>query len=219
MNAENKTPLHDPLVLVHVRNQFYRGKFRFVLGVYILSLIANLVLISMIVYLIKHPTVSLYFPADKVGRLIQVIPVRLANQDNQDVVNWTVQAVEAAYSYDFMNYHGQLQSAQKYFTDYGWRNYMDALRASNNLIALTARKQIVITKVVGPPKLIKQALLGGAMAWKYEMPILVTFLEPPFTDKNKRFNAWVVTVLVRRENELQSYKGLGIVQMIARTAT
>ncbi len=218
MNAEGKTALDDALVLVHLRNEFYRKKFRFVLGVYVLSLIANIVLIFTIHYLIKHPTEPLYFPADAVGRLLPAIPSSEPNMSNQDVINWTIEAVESAYSYDFNNYHGQFQNAQKYFTDYGWRTYMDALRASNNLIALTQRKFVVIAKVVAPPKLLNQGILAGAMSWKFEMPVLVTYLMPPFTDKNKFTNPLIITVVVQRQSLLQSYKGLGIIQSIARLA-
>lgn len=219
MNAEGKTALDDALVLVHTRNEFYRRKFRFLLGVYVLSLIANIILFSMIVYLVKHPTAPLYFPADKVGRLLPNIPTSVANMSNPEVVNWTIEAVENSYSYDFINYRGQLQNAQKYFTDFGWRTYMDALRKSNNFVALKERQYVIIAKVVGPPKLIRQGLIQGAMAWKFEMPVLITYLTPPFGEKDKFTNAWIITVIVQRQNVLQSYKGLGIIQSIAKFAT
>ncbi len=215
MNAEGKTALDDALVLVHTRNQFYRKKFRFVLSVYVLSLIANIVLLSMIVYLIKNPTKPLYFAADSIGRLLPNIPPSVANMTNQDVVNWTIEAVESAYSYDFINYRSQLQNSQKYFTDYGWRTYMDALRKSNNLVALKERQYVIVAKVVGPLKLIRQDLIQGSMAWKFEMPVLITYLTPPFAEKDKFTNAWIISVIVQRQNILQSYKGLGIIQSIA----
>lgn len=215
MNTEDETILLDnALVMVHTRNEFYRGKFRFTLALYLLSIVVNLILIGMIVYLINHPTQPLYFPADKAGRLIKVIPLQESNMSLQDVTNWTVEAIEAAYSYDFVNYRGQLQSAQKYFTDYGWRNYMSGLVASNNLKGLVQRKLIAIAKVVAPPKLLVQGPLGGATAWKFQMPVLVTYLYPPFDEKSKFANPLIVTVIVQRQNVLQSYKGLGIIQTI-----
>lgn len=214
MNTEDKTILDDALIMVHTRNMFYRRKFRFTFGLYVLSLLVNLVLIGTILYLIKHPTEPLYFPADRVGRLIHVIPLTQPNMTTQDVANWTVEAVEAAYSYDFVNYHGQLQNAQKYFTNYGWRNYMKALQASNNLKALTERKFIVIAKVVAPPKLVLEGLLSGAQAWKFEMRVLVTYIRPPFSDKSRFSNPLIMTVVVQRQDVLQSYKGLGIIQII-----
>jgi intracellular multiplication protein IcmL len=219
MAIESKTGSEDALVLVHLRNMFYRKKFRFTLGLYVLSLIVNFILFSVIVYLIEHPTEPLYFPADKVGRLIKVVPLSQPNMSEQDVVNWTIEAVEAAYSYDFVNYRSQLQSAQKYFTDYGWRNYMKALTDTNNLKAIIDRKWIVIAKVVAPPKLLQTGLIGHSQAWKFEVKMLLKYLRPPFDEKSQFPNALVLTVLVQRQNVLQSYKGLAIIQIIGTSAT
>lgn len=218
MNTEGETILEDALVMVHLRNAFYRGKFRFALGLYVLSLLANILLISIIIYWVKHPTQPLFFPADKVGRLVQEVPLQKPNMPTQNVADWAVEAVEAAYSYDFVNYHGQLQNAQKYFTDYGWRTYMKALAISDNFLALTERKYIIIAKVVAPPKLLVEGPLAGAIAWKFEMPMLVTYLQPPFNfnDPKSTFsNPLIVTVIVQRQNILQSYQGLGVLQLIA----
>lgn len=217
--TEGRAELDDALVMVHLRNMFYRGKFRFVLALYVLSLIVIVILVGMIVYLIKNPTEPLFFPADKVGRLIRVIPVQEPNMTTQDVAKWAVEAVEAAYTYDFVNYRKQLQDAQKYFTDYGWRNYMKSLSGSNNFKALTQRKFIQIAKVVEPPKLVVQGMLGGSLGWKFQMPVLVTYLMPPFNDKSKFSNPLILSVTVRRMDPLQSYNGLGIVQIIANIAS
>lgn len=185
MNSIKKTKDQDALVMVHLRNTFYKQKFYFVLGVYFLSLIVIAFLVSVLVYLIKNPTQPLYFVTDDVSRLIYDVPKNLPNMPLAQVENWTIEAVENAYSYDFINYRAQLQNAQKYFTDYGWRNYMDGLSSSANLVGLTQRKYIIIAKVVGKPKLLVEGLLGGAYAWKFKLPLLVTILSPPYTDDSK----------------------------------
>jgi intracellular multiplication protein IcmL len=93
---------------------------------------------------------------------------------------------------------------------------MQSLTASNNLLALNQRRMVVVATVADKPKLLVEGLLSGAYAWKFEMPVLVTYKLPPFDDKPQSHfeNALVVTVLVQRQKILQSYKGLGIVQMI-----
>jgi intracellular multiplication protein IcmL len=204
----------DALLQVQLRNKFYKTKYRLALGIYLLSLIVIAFLLSALVFLLKHPTRPLYFLTDSVSRLIQDTPIALPNMSTESVSAWTVEAVQAAYSYSFMNYRAQLQSAEKYFTDYGWHNYMKGLTVSNNLLALTQRKMIFVAKVVEKPKLIKEGILGGAYAWKFQMPLLVNFLEAPY-EKPAFSNAYVLTVTVRREKQLESYKGLAIVQMIA----
>ena len=217
MMTENDatTEQYDALMMVSLRNAFYKAKYRLLLGVYFLCIAVIAILLGMFVYLLRHPPHPLYFVADEAGRLIQEVPVQQANMSNEEVAAWVVEAVEAAYSYNFVNYRSQLQNAQKYFATGGWREYMKALTASNNLLALTQRRQVVIAKVAGAPQLLKQGPSGSsnAMTWQFKMPVLITYLQPPY-DKPAYSNPWVVSIIVRRQKILESYKGLGVLQMI-----
>jgi intracellular multiplication protein IcmL len=217
MTSITQQPLvDDALVLVHVRNEFYKEKHRMVIGVLFLGLVVIGALVGMLVYLAKHPAHPLYFVTDDAGRLIQDVPLSEPNMSTAQVAAWTKEAVEAAYSYNFINYRLQLQNAQKYFVDFGWHNYMQGLEKSGNLLALTQRKFVVMAQVIGQPKLIGSGRLGaaGILGWKFEMPMLVTYLRPPYDDKSRFSNPLTVTVLVERQSILSSYKGLGVVQIV-----
>ncbi len=214
INVEQKATRDDALVMIHLRNEFYRKKYHFVLSLCLFSLMAIITLCGMLAYLEKNPPHPLYFAADQVGRLIQDVPVQVPNMSTEQVATWAIEAVQAAFSYDYVNYRTQLQKAQKYFTDYGWRNYMKGLVTSGNLLALAQRKLVLIARVVGQPRLVGQGLLGDAYGWKFEMQVLITSLPPPYDDKSKYQNPWLVTVLIRRQPVLSSYQGLGVVQMI-----
>lgn len=217
MNAEKKISemKEDALVLVALRNAFYRKKYHLFLGIYFLSILVIIVLFFMLLFLLQHPPKPFYFAADQAGRLIEEVPLQNPNMSTQEVTAWAIEAVQTAYSYDYVNYRAQLQNAQKYFADYGWRNYMKGLTASNNLVGLKDRQMIFIAKVVAPPKLIAEGLLGGAYAWKFEMPVLVTYLMPPYDDKSQFANPLLVTVIIQRKNALESYRGIAIQQMIS----
>ncbi len=206
----------DALVMISLRNEFYRKKYHFVLAVFFLSLIVVGVLIGMLMYLIKHPPQPYYFAADKAGRFIQEIPVTQPNMSTQEVAAWAVDAVESTYTYDYVNYRQQLQNAQKYFTEFGWRSYMKGLEDSLNLVALSKRQLMIIAKVVSPPKLIIEGPLGKSAiyAYKFDVQVLVTYYRPPYDDKSKFENPLDVNVIIERQDSLSSYKGLGIVQII-----
>jgi len=209
---------NDALVLVFSRNAFYKRLHYLVLAAFALSLSVILFLSIILYYLLKTPAHPIYFATDNVGRLIQIVPLNTPNMPTEQVTAWAIEAVEAANTYNYVNFRGQLQSAEKYFISYGWNTYMAGLRASNNLLALTNRKQVIIAKVIGQPKLITQGILGGLYAWKYEMQLLVTYLEPPYDNKSKFSNAWVMTAVVQRQPILQRYKGLGILLMTGSVA-
>lgn len=209
----------DALVLVFSRNSFYKGLHYLALSAFALSLFAIGLLVWALVFLIENPTHPLYFATDDVGRLVQVVPVNVPNMSTEDVTQWTIDAAEAAFSYDYINYRSQLQSAQKYFTNYGWTKYMDAIKSSNNLVGITQRKMIALAQVVDQPKILAQGILAGAYAWKFEMPMLVTYLLPPYDAKSTFSNPLVVTMIVQRQPVLEGYKGLGVVQIIGAIAT
>lgn len=204
----------DPVALVHLRNEFYRHKYNVTLGIYFLSLLCIVILVCSLYYLARHPTKPLYFATDSVGRLLPEVSLDSPSMTTQQVSDWVVQALQDTYSYDFVNYRAQLQNAQKYFTAYGWSQYMKGLQQSDNLLALSRYKYVIIAKVASTPVLLNQGLLGGHYAWKFQMPVLITYLEPPYDGKTGFQNPLLVTVIVQRQELLTSYQGLGILQMI-----
>lgn len=211
---------NDALVLIFSRNAFYRRLHYLALGTFGLALFIIIFLGGLLEFLLKNPTRPIYFATDNVSRLIQVVPVNTPNMTKDEVIAWTKEAIENAYSYDFINFRAELQSAQQYFTSYGWRNYMVQLRNSNNLIGIRERKFIGIAKVIANPVILAEGILAGSYAWKFRVPLLVSYLQPPAYDDGTKFsNALVVTVIVQRQPVLQGYKGLGIVQMIGEWAT
>lgn len=224
VEEKNITGKDDAIKLVYLRNEFYKDKFHWVLGVCCIGVFVIIALSCMLVYITRNPIHPLYFVADKAGRLIQDIPVQVPNMSPADIEQWAAEAVIAANTYDFANFHGQLQRAQKYFTDYGWRNYMKGLQASNNLVALTQRKLIFTAKLSGQPKILHQGHVGkaGTYAWQVAVPVVITYLLPPYDgvlDKSKFQNSYVFTVFIMRQSLLTSYMGLGITQIIGTSSS
>lgn len=209
----------DAIQAVITRNMFYRRLHYYALMVLLVAVIVIGIMMGTLIYIsgtgYNHP---LYFATDHVGRVLKITHVSQPNMSEDEVVAWAVQAVESAYTYDYVNFRSQLQSAQKYFTEYGWGNYMDALKASNNLVALNDRKMVAYANVVDKPVILTRGLLSGAYAWRIQMPVLVTYLLPPYDDTAKFSNPVTVTVIVQRQPMLQSYKGLGVLQLIGRIA-
>ncbi len=218
MTTERAPETTNALTLIFLRQVFYLHQLRLVLGAVLLNLLLILILLGMLVYFLKHPVQPIYFTTDKVGRLMVEPPLNEPNFSLNDVSAWTVNAVQTSYSYDFMNYRAQLQSSEKYYTDFGWRQYMKGLQQSGNLLALVEHKMVVAAKVVGPPKLLIQGILGNRYAWKFSMPVLVTYYEFPYDEKSKFSNPLMVTVVVERQKLSDSDNGLGIVQIIATLA-
>ena len=207
---------NDALVLVLSRNAFYKRLHILVLSALMLNIVVILMLMGTLLYLIKNPTKPLYFAADEIGRLIQITPVNLPNMSQEKVTEWTTNAVQEAFSFDYINYRDQLQRVENYFTSYGWTNFMKALADSGNMRALLERRQVVLAQVIEKPALQGQGYLQGALAWKYKMPLLVIYTMPPYDGSNQFSNSLVVEVTVQRQKILQGDNGLGIIQLVSK---
>lgn len=219
-SAENGR--RDALVQVFARNIFYRRLYFLALGLIILVIVMILMLGGLLIYMLRNGEGPLYFATNKIGELLPSIPLSEPNMSADDVVQWAIKAVETTYSYDYVNYRQQMQDTEKYFTSYGWSTYLKALSASNAVLALTDRQQVVTAKVVSTPQfqvtILNSGLLSGAYAWQIQMPLLVTYAMPPYDGSKQYTNALIVKVLVQRQPILQSQNGLGIVQLIAQEA-
>ncbi|HLF66753.1 MAG TPA: DotI/IcmL/TraM family protein, partial [Gammaproteobacteria bacterium] len=166
MQTTTEKPKHtDGLALIFLRQQFYLQQLQLVLAAVLVLCILISVLAGMLVYFIKHPVHPLYFSTDKLSRLMVEPPLNRPIMSPENVSKWVANAIESAYSYDFINYREQFQSSQQYFTDYGWKQYMKGLETSNNLEALNAHKMIVLAKVIAPPVLKTQGVMGGRFAY------------------------------------------------------
>lgn len=205
----------DALVLVIARNSFYKRLHYLVFAALVIAMIVIIILFGILVHLFRYPTQPLYFATDEVGRLIPVVAVDQPNMSNDEVMKWTTNAIENTLTYNFINFRERLQGAQRYFTDYGWRTYMDALTATNNLVALQSRKMVFIGQVIDKPKLVTEGILSGSYAWKFNFPVLMTYMTPPYDAQSTFTNPLQISIVIQRGPILQTYQGLGILQIIA----
>lgn len=211
---KNKEFTQDALQLVHARNAFYKKKFHIMLGVGLLALVVIFCLIHLLMYLWNSASRPLYFVANDQGVLIQESPLNLPLLIEQ-VNAWTIQAIESANSFDYVNYRSQLQNSQKYFSDFAWMEYMKGLTASLNLVAMRERKEVWISKITSPPTLINAGAIKGEYAWRLELILKETRLKPPlYTLATSSVATYKITVILQRKPLLQSYQGLVVLSMI-----
>ncbi|MEE9451836.1 MAG: type IVB secretion system apparatus protein IcmL/DotI [Gammaproteobacteria bacterium] len=201
---------NENLTAVGLRQQFYRDSYRRVIVVLLLSVIINLILGGVLFYLVTNTPKPKYFATSIEGRITPLTALDLPSQTDSAVLQWASQAATAAFSYNFVNYRKELQSASDYFTPAGWKEFMRALESSNNLEAVKEKKLVVSAVVAQAPVVLQKGVLKGRYAWRIQMPILVTYQSASeFSQQNN-----VVTLLVTRVSTLNSPHGIGIEQFI-----
>ncbi len=205
----------DALTTVVLRNNFYRDGQRKMILVLLVSMIANFILASLLVYIITHPPAPKYFATSINGRITPLFPLNEPNQSDSAVLQWANQAAIAAFTYNFVNYRTELQASSGFFTADGWDQFLTALQQSNNLDAVKAKKLIVSAVATRAPIILQKGMLNDKYAWRVQMPILVTYQSASeFSQQNN-----VVTMLITRVSTLNSPRGIGISQFVVGPAS
>ncbi len=200
----------DALQVVKLRNEFYRDNYRKVVAALLLSFFIILTLAGALFYIITHPPEPRYFATSNDGRIVPLIPFQRPNLSNSAVLEWANTAATAANSYNFVNYRQALQAAADYFTPEGKQMFFSALKSSNNLQAVIAKKLIVSAVATGVPVVLEQGIMLGRYTWKVQIPMLITYQSASQFSQQ----AVTITMLIVRVSPLESVRGIGIAQFI-----
>ena len=204
----------DSFTAVTLRNRFYRDGQRKIVFILLLSMVVNLVLGSMLGYIVLNPPEPKYFATSINGRITPLIPLDKPNQSDSAVLQWANQAAIASFTYNFVNYRTELQAASGFFTADGWSQFIAALQRSNNLDAVKAKKLVVSGVATRAPVILQKGILNGRFSWRVQMPVLITYQSASeFSQQNS-----VVTMLITRVSTLNSPRGIGIAQFVVGPA-
>lgn len=205
---------NDAVELVRIRTDFYRDNYRRVISLLLLAVITIVALAIGLVYLVTHPPAPKYFATDSQGRLIQILPLDEPNLTTASVLQWVNIAVISVFTYDFVNYRQQLQAASQFFTPDGWQDFLGAIKSTQTLNDVIAKKLVVSAVATGAPVVLQEGNLQLGFekryAWRIRMPMLITYQNAAqVTQQNV-----VATILVVRVSTLDTPKGIGIAQLV-----
>jgi intracellular multiplication protein IcmL len=205
----------DALAAVTLRNDFYRTGRRRAIVIFLVSLLTNLMLAFLLGYLLLNPPAPQYFPISINGHIVTILPLSQPNQADDLVLSWTSEAALASFSYSYVDYREELQASSGFFTARGWTQFLNALQASNNLIAVKSKDMVVTAQLINPPTILKKDVVNGVFTWRIAVPILVTYQNN--TEYTQQYN--MVTLQVIRVSTLNAPRGIGIDQLVVSPIT
>lgn len=205
----------DALLAVGLRNDFYKDKSKTLIKIFMLSILLNVILGFLLIYLILNPSPPKYFATTINGRITPLFALDEPNQSDAAVLQWSAEAATAAFSYNFVNFRDAFQKASGYFTSDGWDQFVNALNSSNNLKAVKAKKLIVSSVPERAPIILRKGLINNKYAWRVQVPLLITYQSASEFNKSNV----VVEMTIYRVSTLNSPRGIGISQFIVQNNT
>jgi intracellular multiplication protein IcmL len=190
-------------------NDFYREHYHHVLYGLLLTIFLLIVGLFVVVYLSVHRPLPEYHAVDPNGQKMSLTPYLEPNLLPDTILRWASKAAVTAYTFDFVNYKRQIESARPFFTEAGWKDYLASV---SGLIDTIVKNKVIINGVVtGTPVISNQGPLPGqGYTWRVQIPFLVTYQVggPPV----KR-NYYVVLTIVRVPTNV-NIQGIGIDQFV-----
>lgn len=213
--AKDSAQVKDALELVKLRNQFYRDNYRRMVLVVLMLTLVNVLLGLALSYYITHRDEPNFFATTPSGDIVRLVPLRQPLVSRTALLSWAEESVTATFTYDFVNYQGQLQELRDRFTAVGWQNFIHALGSSDFFNTVKAKQLSVSAIPSGPAVINQEGYIRDIYTWKIQVPMQVSFESA----SERKVDRVIVELLVKRVSTLQNQKGLGIEQYIATAST
>lgn len=211
-----RTP--EELITVQIQTKFYRDNFPRFMFLFLVILLICIVSLSLnILQLIYKPTAqqfATFSSTDGTTRLVEMVPLKEPNLSTQPLLQWATEAATSCYNFDFNRMETQIQNLRPYFTAQGYQHYIEALQAENTLVDVKEKLLIVSAVPLKAPVILREAVATSMdkYAWQVQLPLLVTYQSSSELKKSEI----TVTMLIVRVDTLESPKGIGIAQFLAR---
>ncbi|OAJ35393.1 type IVB secretion system apparatus protein IcmL/DotI [Piscirickettsia salmonis] len=197
---------------VKLRNDFYRDNFRRISAILMISVMLNLFLLigfGLSIYFRPEPK---YFATSNNGQILRLKSLSNPIEADSAVISWLANAVPAINQLDFLNYRSEMKEKRRYFTKYGWDQYLEAFK--DTVSKVTGEKYILRATISDVPVVVQKGQINGAYSWKLQVPLLLTFQKG---DKRSTQSVYW-TVVIQRSNEF-SDNLFGISQIIQTNKT
>lgn len=117
-----------------------------------------------------------FVPVLSDGRILPLIPLDKSNMSHAKIAGFSLDAIKALNTYDYINWQHQLNAAQQYFSPQGWKKYEEEMVASGTLKAVEARKMIVSIRPTGNAETTWEGKApNGVYAWKVVIPVIIRY--------------------------------------------
>lgn len=161
-----------------------------------------------LVRLVAKPP-PIYFPTTSFGALLTEQPLERPGIENTILMNFVVEAVMAAHTFNFVNYTQVMDASSIYFTKEGYESYKSALINVKILDRLIEQKFVLRAIPTDAPQILLEKPFAGRYMWKIKVPMRFKY-----QNVKTEFGELIdITLIVMRVPTTESPNGVSILKM------
>jgi len=190
-------------------HKFYRNHYHHVIMGLMVIIVIMISVMGVVLYQMFHRPLPTFAAVQANGQRMMLTSYDEPNLLADTILRWASTAATVAYTFDFVNYNRQINAVRPYFTEDGWKDYLQSV---SGLIKTIVQNQLFINGVVaGTPVISNQGPLPEkGYTWRIQIPFLVTYQSANTTSKRRYY---VVITIVRVPTSMNP-QGIGIDQFV-----
>lgn len=190
------------------KNEFYRDNYRRVMWMALASLVVNIILVFVLLFASGGHGNWYFYASTNNGKLLQLQGRGLPILSDSAVLSWVNRVVPSLYTMNFLNYRKNLNSRRVYFTDYGWKEFLNAFEPT--LDQILQNQYSVHAAPSDVPVITHKGIFKGQYMWQVQVPLIISYQHG-----NKEATQNVVwNLLLKKRNNTKSTELLGIEQVV-----
>lgn len=184
-SAETNTPIEEnkpktvsseKTVEVKEQEKFYGDKRLWIL----VSLGATAVLVVgllQLIFVLRSSAVPdpAFFAVSNEEQLIKEVPLDESNMEENVLLNWVVQVVMDANTFNYVDYSRIIGNVKPYFTLQGYKAYSEALSKAEIIKRITEQKLVLSAVPIDSPYVVLEKPFSGRYMWKVKVPMRFRF--------------------------------------------
>lgn len=196
-----------------LQTDFYRDGFGKLLIAIFLILIALVFLGLISAYLFLSKPAPVVFAVDNDWRVLPPVPIDVPYVTDPDLIQWVSQVLPQLFTYDFINFKDELQLNQQYFSENGWKKFLDLVDPYANENNMQTMKMFVNANAAGAPYILNRGPIEGRWGWWVQMPLKLSYSNPAGTT----VKTLILQILIVRIPTLNNLDGITIDNVIVKT--
>lgn len=167
---------------------YANARIHFIVRILTGTIVATAILLIGVYALLGRAPQYRYILTDTTGIVIPMVPLTQANLSDDEVIDWTIDAVTRLYTFDYLNYRLQFQDAKKNLTIGGWETFEQSMEASGNFNSVKGYQYVTTAAPTGPGRVTKTGeislpvapgffspVMESRLAWKVEFPMVISY--------------------------------------------
>ena len=163
------------------------------------------------IWVAHHPPAPHYFYTDGKGTPYEIAALDAPVMSDDELLEWTVRSVLAAYTVNFKEYRDQLNRASAHFTIKGWNTFGSEFIQTGNFEKMQRARLVVTAQPDQAATIRDRVVVGGTLTYVVEAPIIVSYEN----ENEKNTQRLLVTLHVIRAIETEHPDGIAIDQLNA----